>query len=51
MLIAQMSKSWLNFCSDGYFEFWAKNLQKGVKLCSPDEPFFGSMVSDLWLIE
>ena len=20
-------------CSDGYFEFWAKNLQRGVKIC------------------
>ena len=32
-----MLKNWLNFCSDGHFEFWAQNQQRGVKICSPDD--------------
>ena len=50
-----MSKKFSNFCSDGYFEFWVKNLQKGVKICNSDAPFFffflGWLVSDLWQIK
>ena len=35
-----MSKKVRNFCSDGYFEFWVQNQQKGVKICPPDAPLF-----------
>ena len=35
-----MSKKLLNFCSDGYFEFWSQNQYKGVKIYSPDLLFF-----------
>ena len=40
MPIAEMSKKLANFCSDGYFEFLAKNLQIGVKICNLDKEFF-----------
>ena len=43
-----MSKNSPNFCIGGYFEFWAQNWQKGVKICNLDEPFFlGWAVSDM----
>ena len=35
-----MSKKLGNVCSDGYFEFWAKNQQKGVKICNSDADLF-----------
>ena len=31
--IGKMLKNSLNFCSNGYFEFWVKNWQKRVKIC------------------
>ena len=37
MLIAEMLKNLPNFCSNGYFEFSPKNLQKGVNICSPGQ--------------
>ena len=39
-----------NFCSDGYFEFWVKNLQNGVKICHSDEPFLGGGLTGFWLM-
>ena len=43
-------KKFLNFCRNGYFEFWPINLQKGVKMCNSVECCFGCPVSDLWSI-
>ena len=44
MPIAQMSKKLANFCSNGYFEFRVKNLQRGVKICNLTIIFFFDLV-------
>ena len=46
MPIAKMSKNVPNFCSGGYFEFLVKNLQKGVKICNSNAPFFFCFLVD-----
>ena len=40
MPIVQVSKNVRNFCSNGYLEFGAKNLQRGIKIYYPGRLFF-----------
>ena len=40
MPIVQVSKKVIRCCSDGYLEFGVKNGHRGVKIYSPNGPFF-----------